>query len=203
MYRHGRGGPGFSCVLADLVGADLELGTVSPRIASPKRAADYRVVVAAYCVPKRCTAVRQLKGCRREALRRHRPTQHVPCPGRQDGTELRCHGHAQPGGWVSGGVHGAEAVDAHPRVALSGFESGVPEHLGDVPDVCASLQHQGRHRVAKQMAASSFVDPGPGEVAPYLARQLVRAQRCASRGQEQVLGKRIGHDTGTDELDVV
>ena len=50
----------------------------------------------------------------------------------------------KPAAGCGPGVDGAEPVDADASVALGGFEAGVAEHFGDVADVGAAFEHQGK-----------------------------------------------------------
>ena len=82
-------------------------------------------------------------------------------------------------------MDGTKSLDADLGVALRRLEASMAEHLGDVADVGPTLEHQGGHAMAEQMAAPSLVDPRLTQIGPHLAAEPVRADRSSDGRQEQ------------------
>ena len=59
-------------------------------------------------------------------------------------------------------VDGSQPLDADARVALGGFEPGLAEHLGDVANVGAALEHQrcGWDALSDSLLRHSFTEDG-------------------------------------------
>ena len=65
---------------------------------------------------------------------------------------------------MGGGVDVGQLADRHAGVDLGGGQALVAQQLLDEPDVCPALQHQGRRRVAEQMAEPALAQLGGGPI---------------------------------------
>jgi len=79
--------------------------------------------------------------------------------------------------WMGTRVHLLEPRDRDPRVDLCGREIGVAEHLLDVTDVGAALEHERGHGVAEEVARAALADVRGRDVA---AHEFTEEMRCLS-----------------------
>ena len=75
---------------------------------------------------------------------------------------------------MRGGVDVLEFADRDLRVNLRGGQVGVAQHGLDEADVGPVLQHQGRHRVAEQVAGAGLADASTVDVVAHQLREPVR-----------------------------
>lgn len=63
-------------------------------------------------------------------------------------------------------MHSFQLTNRYMGVNLSGFQVRVPEHLLDETNVCAIIQHEGCHAVAKHVTGTALADFGGIYMAP-------------------------------------
>ena len=76
------------------------------------------------------------------------------------------------------------------------------EHLCDVTNVRATIQHERGNGVSQEMTAAALLDASNSEILTDFPREPVRTQSRANRRDEEPVRIAVDHKAGTDEIAV-